>query len=787
MSPPTDPLPSPPGPDFGDGIRVDAGLLGTVLSRLPEGLSIVDLNGVHLYVNPALVEMTGFPEEELLGVGPPHPYWPPEEVPRIEAAFGETLAGTLERVDLVFRRRNGERFPVIVTPSRILASDGATLAFFATISDDTERRRMEDALRDSEQRWRSIVENPFDFVVIVGPDYRFQFINRTTEGLRAEDLVGKTTPFDWVDEEQHDQVRRVLERAFREGVPGAYEAYSPALDRWFSSVVGPLRTGGKVTAVSILARDITEAKLAEIALRESERRLDMALRGSTDGLFDLDLATGHFFYSARLHELLGFAADDPALDPRLDGFTSRFHPDDRDGAVEAFERAIERDEPFNHELRLRRKDGTYRWFHGRGRTFRNDGRPVRFAGFVTDIEERVRGQLERRDLEEQLAQSQRMETIGTLAGGIAHDFNNLLLPIMAYTEFAREALDSDHPAAADLAGIAQAAARARDLVQQILAFSRRAESKREPVDVAEIMRETIRFLASSLPSTITIESDLICDCPRVLGDATQIQQVATNLVTNASYAMRSSGGTLRIRVDCLRIAPGEETNGAPGPGHFVRLTVSDTGPGFDELVATRLFEPFFTTKPTNEGSGLGLAVVHGIVRRHGGSIRADGGLGRGATFDVYFPAASEDALSRAGKGGPQAAMSVSGLSILCVDDEPAVLAVLERSLVHLGGQVTVTTSPLDALALLREDSERFDVLVTDQTMPRLTGLDLARAACELRPDLPVLLVTGFSESVTPEAAARAGIRVCLQKPFGHGELATALGEVLAAGRSRDPR
>jgi len=220
MKPPANPFPPPPDPDFGDGTRVDSGLLGTVLSRLPEGVSVVDLSGVHLYVNPAFVEMTGFPEEELLGFGPPHPYWPPEEIPNIEAAFGEALAGSTARLDLIFRRRNGERFPAIVTASRILASDGTTLAFFATVTDDTERRRMEDAVRESEQRWRSIAENPFDFVVIVGPDYRYQFVNHTSDGVRVEDLIGKATPFDWVDEAHHGEMRAVFDRAFREGLPG---------------------------------------------------------------------------------------------------------------------------------------------------------------------------------------------------------------------------------------------------------------------------------------------------------------------------------------------------------------------------------------------------------------------------------------------------------------------------------------------------------------------------------------------------------------------------------------
>lgn len=420
-------------------------------------------------------------------------------------------------------------------------------------------------------------------------------------------------------------------------------------------------------------------------------------------------------------------------------------------------------EPWSGRLVNRRKDGSLYEEECTISPVRDDrGRVVNYVAVKRDVTAEVR-------LEKQLRQSQKLEALGTLAGGIAHDFNNVLTPILGYTELAVDDLPSDSRVRESLSRVLAAAERARDLVKQILAFSRRAEQERQPLRLGDLVRETLRLVSATLPKTIEIRSRLDDDLGTVLADATQLHQVLLNLCTNAWHAMGDEGGVLEVNLDAV-----EGTAAAPGVSH-ARLTVRDTGCGMPPEVLERIFEPFFTTKAVGEGTGLGLAAVHGIVRSHGGSLTVESEPGRGSAFMVFLPLAAEAAEAPFSPAAPPPRGSET---LLFVDDEEVIAELGRRSLESLGYRVTATSSSVRALELFRRDPRAFDAVVTDQAMPELSGTQLARELLALRPDLPLVLCTGFSRTVTPESARALGVRRFVTKPATLAELGRAVREAL---------
>ncbi|MEW6264969.1 MAG: response regulator [Thermodesulfobacteriota bacterium] len=369
-----------------------------------------------------------------------------------------------------------------------------------------------------------------------------------------------------------------------------------------------------------------------------------------------------------------------------------------------------------------------------------------------------------RKLEAQLIQTQKMEAIGTLAGGIAHDFNNVLSAINGYTELALLELSAGHPARTRLELVLKATKRAADLVNQILTFSRQTELKPRSMITTPILKETLKLLRASLPATIEIRTEIKSENGSILADPTQIHQVIMNLCANAGYAMRETGGVLTVVLD--EVTSGDrERSDLPvlPPGDYQMLIVRDTGPGIPTEIIERIFEPFFTTKKSGEGTGMGLAVVHGIVSGCRGEIKVNSQAGRGAEFRVFLPLIQ----SRISQAEP---LKIADLpqgreNILVIDDENAITEVCRDVLARFGYKVTTLTSSLEALKEFRGDPNRFDLVITDHTMPKMTGLELARQLLRLRPDLPIVLCTGFSHQVSEETARRAGVRRVLMKPF----------------------
>lgn len=414
------------------------------------------------------------------------------------------------------------------------------------------------------------------------------------------------------------------------------------------------------------------------------------------------------------------------------------------------------------------------------------GKVIGLIGISRDITNIKKAETEKERLEARLRQSQRLESIGTLAGGIAHDFNNILAAIIGYADMAQCEIPRENPAYRMIGQVLKASNRAKELVQHILAFSRKTDRELGPVAMGAIVKEALQLLRASIPTTIDIRQHIDPDTGAILADPTQIHQIVINLCTNAAQAMEETGGRIEVAVKNVDLDP-DAAAVEPGlkSGRYVKLSVGDTGPGIDPAHIHKIFDPYFTTKDVGKGSGMGLAVVHGIVQSHGGMIqvRCDSRLESGASFDLYFPRIQGKA---AASPNPSGRLPTGEEHILLVDDEPMLLDIGTEMLHRLGYAVTTETGGVEALATFKADPDRFDLVMTDQTMPNLTGSELARAILAIRADLPIILCTGFSNLIDETEAKKLGIRAMVMKPLVKQDVADLIRTVLDDAQEHTP-
>ena len=393
---------------------------------------------------------------------------------------------------------------------------------------------------------------------------------------------------------------------------------------------------------------------------------------------------------------------------------------------------------------------------------------VGLQGVLSDITESKR-------LQSQLQQARKMESFGTLAGGIAHDFNNFLGIIIGNTELAMDDVPKWNPAHLNLEEILEASLRARDVVRQLLSFARRTRLEKKPVNISIIMQESIKLLRSSIPTSIEIRQNIPKDIDTILANPTQINQILINLSTNAHHAM-PYGGILEISLKNVELEEDRATQYPDlNPGRHVNLKVSDTGHGISAMEMDRIFDPYFTTKGVGKGTGMGLSVVHGIVKNHGGAISVNSELGQGTTFSIFFPVVEKQT---AIETEPVEELPTGNERILLVDDEKSILFTGRNLLERLGYQVETRQNPVEALNLFRANSSQFDLVITDMTMPKMTGDQLVQEILKIRPDMPIVLNTGFNEKIDEEKAKEIGIRQYIEKPLNRRILAKAVREVL---------
>ena len=447
--------------------------------------------------------------------------------------------------------------------------------------------------------------------------------------------------------------------------------------------------------------------------------------------------------------------------------------------------AYRRNRPFSTaDVHLLCKDGSERVFEFACEVVQNHLRQPEIQGIGRDITDRLRAAGQLREQETRLQQSQKMEAIGTLAGGTAHDFNNILTGILGYVEMIRADLPSSSVIHPDLDQIAAAGSRAKGLVRQILAYSRRMDHERRPIDLREVATEACKLLRATIPVTVGLNLKLDSAPLHVMADATQMHQVILNLATNAFQVLGESHGMINIAVTARHFTETSQVGSGDLPaGDYIDISVSDNGPGMSAEVISRIFEPYFTTKPVSEGSGLGLAVVHGIVESHGGAIEVKSAVGEGTRIVVRLPACATPPVESTPKIVHAAAGPGHG-NILLVDDEAMVLSLERRILVRLGYKVSCAAGGSEALAQLRAEPGRFDLVITDQTMPQMSGLALMGIIQQENPGMPVIICSGYSHNLDHETARSAGAACLLPKPFEIDQLSSAIAEALASRKAK---
>jgi PAS domain S-box-containing protein len=702
-----------------------------------------------------------------------------DDAGRAEREINEcTARGQRFAVEIRMRTKSGG-WRWILTRGGVVErnADGTPARMVGTHSDVTELKLAVEKLRDSETMFRNMFERHTAVKLIIDPDTgciidaneaaeRFYGWSRERLGkMRIQD-INTLSP-------EEIKLKMKKARTFRcdhfEFRHRRADGSTRDVDVFSSKIV----IKGKDLLYSIV-HDVTERKQAEKSLQLSEdryRRLfeDAVLgifRSTTDGkMIDVNPAFARMFGFDSPEEAKS-QVNDVAVDLYAD-------PSPRDEIIRMI---LEAREPIHAENLYKRKDGSiftgnlHAWVV-RGR----DGKDRYVEGFIEDITERKRAEEEKERLEAQLRQAQRLEAIGTLAGGIAHDFNNILAPIIGYTEMALNDIPQNNSMRFGQEQILTAALRARDLVKQILAFGRSGrDQQQEPVEISSIIKEALKLLRASLPSSIEIVQNI--ESGTACADPTQIHQVLVNLCTNAAHAMDDKG-ILEVELSRVELSESDLADQSIldlKPGPHLKLCVSDTGIGMDKATLERIFDPYFTTKEVGKGSGLGLAVVNGIVKQHHGAIAVRSEPEKGSVFSIYIPETEMNATEIF----ETAQAPLEGTErILLVDDEQLVLEMGEAILGRLGYRITAETDSLHAYEVFRASPTEFDLVITDCTMPHLTGLDLVPAMRKIRPHMPIILCTGLSHKLTEDILNELGLEL-LRKPYSIRQLSEAVRRVL---------
>ncbi|MBU1937039.1 PAS domain S-box protein [bacterium] len=649
--------------------------------------------------------------------------------------------------------------------------NGKPVRMSGSIQDITERKQAEKALRESEERYRHLVEKS-PIAILVHSEGKCVFLNpeaiKILGGKTTDDFIGKNV-FDYVHADSLDIVKRRVESIYtKEKSAELLEEKFKRLDRKTIDVevMGSMIDFAGKPASQVIFRDISERKRAEEALRESEIKYRSLIENSNDAIY---LLVGKNFevINQKFSEYFGVTPEEvkapeftfmDLVAPRSKSLIEKRTQMQKQG----------KKVPSRYEFSGLRKDGIEIDLEVSVTRVPYQG-GMATQGILRDI-------TERKKLEAQLRQSQKLEAIGTLAGGIAHDFNNILMAILGYTEMAQSDIPTKNSTYQKLEQALKASNRAKELVQQILTFSRQIEHEFEPVQIHPVVKEAVKLLRASLPTTIEIRQHIDNRCGYILGDPTQIHQIIMNLCTNAFHAMRENGGILEISLEDVDVdANYAKAYPQLSPGEYVRLAVRDTGHGIDAVTLERIFDPFFTTKAAGEGTGMGLAVTHGVVSRHGGQIVVNSETGKGSTFQVYLPRLQT---KKSDENSPLEPISRGTERILLVDDEAVLVEMQQEMLGNLGYEITPCTSSLEALETFRADPNKFDLVITDQTMPNLTGVELAGELMIIKPNIRIILMTGYSEVISPEQARKLGIREYIMKPVVLRDLSQAIRKLL---------
>jgi PAS domain S-box-containing protein len=744
----------------------------TQFEKALDAIFIADAEtGIILDCNQAGSELVGRAKSELIGKQQRILHGPEE----IEGEFNWTFKHHLrekegQALETKLITKNGQTRDVAIKAS-IFELNGKKVVqgIFRDVTDEKQGRAEVETLKQRIEFILGVTKTGLD---IIDSDYNIRYIDPEWAKVYGDPTGRKCYEY-FMDQSDVCPVS---------GVTSAKETKSPTVteevlvkerNRPIQVTTIPFQNDKGEWLFAQINVDISERKRAEEALRASEQRYRTLLENLPQKIFHKDRDSVYVSCNETYASDLRIKPEEIKGKTDYDFFpqelAEKYRMDDQRivtlGNTEEFEEKYFQNgqEMWIQTVKTPVKDG--------------DGSITGVLGMFWDITEKKKAEEENNRLQAQLQQAQKMEAIGTLAGGIAHDFNNILAAIMGYTELVMEDVPEGSTAKSNLKEIFKAGIRARDLVGQILAFSRQSEHEQKPLQPTSIIKEALKLLRASLPTTIEIRQNIGGQSNTILADPTQIHRVLMNLCTNAAHAIQEKGGlgVLGVTLDDVDVdadAAAQHPDLKPGP--YARLTVSDTGCGMDHTVLERAFDPFFTTKTVGKGTGMGLSVVHGIVKEHGGAILADSKPGKATTFQVFLPKIETQEAQHEAIGP----LHTGNERILFVDDEKAVVAVGKKSLERLGYEVVAKTSSIEALEAFRAQPDKFDLVITDLTMPNMTGIELQKELVAIRQDIPVILCTGFGQTVSEENAKAMGIKQLIMKPFLKIEIAKTIRRVL---------
>jgi PAS domain S-box-containing protein len=678
------------------------------------------------------------------------------------------------------RRADGEIRDVEVYSGPLVLKDKVLL--FSIIHDITEGQRAAEALRQSEEKFRlAFLTSPDSINLNRLSDGLYIDVNEgftKLTGYTREDVIGKTSIAlnIWADLKDRERLVKALQN----------ESWVENLEARFLRKNGQVGVGlmsarvmrlNNENVILSITRDITERKRLDEKLIEAERKYRELAESLPQVIFETDAHGNLVYLNSTGYTLFGYTPEDFA-----NGFNvlDAFIPADRERVARDIRINVQGQRLGRQEYTAVKKDGTSFPVGVHAIRVVREQTTTGLRGILIDLTQTKQRENEKRKLEIQLQQAQKMEAIGALAGGIAHDFNNILSAIIGYTELAMLNEGAKH-CEAELKQALLAANRAKDLVKQILAFSRQTDEERMPVRVGLVAKEAVKFLRATIPASIDISTRMDEKSWAVLANSAELHQIILNLCTNAHHAIGDQGGSIHIEVQPAEIGVSEKKDLIDLEiGPYVRISVKDTGKGMAPDMIKRIFDPYFTTKEKGVGTGLGLAVVHGIVKKYNGAIQVESEPGKGSVFHVYLPRAEASAPIVSETQHP-----IEGGSgrILFVDDEQMLVDIGKQALERLGYAVVSRTSPIEALELFKAKPDHFDLVITDQTMPGMSGDSLAKAIMSLRPGFPVIVCTGYSQTLDPARAKTIGIRALVMKPILIQDLATAVKKALDSGRS----
>jgi len=676
------------------------------------------------------------------------------------------------KIEKELLRKHGEIEGIVEARTRELKDINKKL-----IDEIEVRKNTENAFRASEERYRLLANNVTDVIWTRDLNLNLTYVSPSIlnqQGYTVEELKNRNLE-EGLAPDSLKLVRKVFEEELEnEKGKKADLSRSRTIEievkckdgstKWTEAKMSFLRDqDGTSIGIIGVTRDISERKKAEEALRDSEEKYKNLVENIKEVIYTLDKNGLITYISPAVKTILGY--DSSEIIGK--SFVEFIYSEDLPNQKEHFEWALSG--PIGQEeYRLLSKSGEIRWVQISNMPILKENQTVGLQGVLSDITESKR-------LQFQLQQARKMESFGTLAGGIAHDFNNILGIIIGNTELAMDDVPKWNPVYLNLEEIIDASLRARDVVRQLLSFARRTNIEKKPINIDQILKESLKLLRSSIPTSIEIRQNIPKDIDTILANPTQINQVLINLSTNAHHAMPKGGvleiGLKNVDLDEDKAAQYPDLN----PGRYVNLKVSDTGHGIPAKVMDRIFDPYFTTKEMGKGTGLGLSVVHGIVKSHDGAISVKSEHGQGTTFSIFFPVVETLAAIEI---ETDEELPTGNERILFVDDEKSILAAGQNRLERLGYKVEIRINPVEALELFSANSDQFDLVITDMTMPKMTGDRLVQEILRIRPDMPIILSTGFNEKIDKEKAKQIGIRQYIEKPINRRILAKVVRDVL---------